>query len=220
MSADLERDSHGNEHLHARVRDHTGVQKVVDKELSPRVKGHRSLSPKGKLWMAAVAGSGSDLTSGDMPSDEAKNKERKKYKISAKAKQRENEDIAEEIEEGVRGVVDEVLEKHEKKEKKKKRREPIYRQLGGSGLPAPKSERESGRRVASRAWQLMSGYAYPPAPRVIEQNARQRYLGRLGMGNYPQLPTGGANMGGMGMPGMQGMSGGPGMYRGPGMFGG
>ena len=164
-----------------------------------------------------MAGIRSDLTSGLMPSDEAKNKERKKYKISAKAKQRENEDIAEEIEEGVRDVVDEVLEKHEKK---KKHREPIYRQLGGSGLPAPKSERESGRRVASRAWQLMPGYAYPPAPSVIEQNARQRYLGRLGMGNYPQLPMGGANMGGMGMPGMQGMTGGPGMYRGPGMFGG
>lgn len=49
MSADLERDSRGNEHLHARVRDHTGVQKVVNKKLSPKVKGHRSLSPKGKL---------------------------------------------------------------------------------------------------------------------------------------------------------------------------
>lgn len=143
MSADLERDSKGNGHLHATVRDHTGVQKTVDKDLSPKTKVYKSVSPKGKSHVNKVAAIPPTLAPGDAISGDEAVKKKEKRTGRAKEKEKENEEIAEEIEEGVREIVDNVLDKHDKNGKRRKAKEPVYRLLGGTGLPAPKSERES-----------------------------------------------------------------------------
>ena len=141
MSADLERDSKGNEHLHATVRDHTGIQTVIGKNLSPKAREHKSLAHVGKSHGGAGTVLNAALAPGHVVSDhEAAKKDKKKRKV--KEKEKENGEIAEEIEEGVKDVVEDVLEKHNKKEKRRNVKEPIYRVLGGTGLPPPKSESE------------------------------------------------------------------------------
>lgn len=119
VSADLEKDSKGNEHYHARLRDHTGVVKTVDKVIPT---DDKTLAPGDAISEAG---------------EKRKDKEtKKKKKDREKVKDKEKE-----IEEGVKDLVDELFEKDDKKEKKKDK-EPVYRPLGGSGLPPPTSERQ------------------------------------------------------------------------------
>ena len=87
MSAEIDRDSKGNEHVHATLRDHRGVHKI-DKV---------AMAPDGKSRAMDM-----------LMSDGEETKTRKG-----------------------------------KREKDKKNRDPVYRTLGGRGLPPPKSERES-----------------------------------------------------------------------------
>lgn len=119
------------------------------------------------------------------------------------------EEIDVELEEGIHDVVEDVMAKADRRERTKRAHKPVYQPLGGLGLPPPRSERESHEVTPN----LRAGYAYPPEPNVIEQNARQRFMGRVGMGGpaiagRPLRPP---------MPGMPMPPGGPGIGVGMGM---
>ena len=130
-----------------------------------------------------------------------------------KRRKKKNKDLEEEIEveleEGIHDVVEDVMAKADGRERTRRAHEPVYRPLGGLGLPPPRSEREW-----HELWpDLTAGYAYPPEPNVIEQNARQRFMNRLGMGGPAMAGAPGRPP----MPGMPMPPGGPGVGMGMGM---
>lgn len=153
MSADLERDSKGNEHLHATVRDHTNVKKTP----AGRTKTVTA-SPLNKPLDGKTIGP-EDAISG-VAERRDKRKEHQESRGHDKALDRE-------IEHEVESLVEDIVERAKRKEKKHKdkSKEPVYRPVGGTGLPPPKSERGCNHRV-------FSGYIDPqdtpiPQPRQL-----------------------------------------------------
>jgi hypothetical protein len=100
LSAHLDRDSKGHEHLHATLKDHTGVKKVDE-----AVPVHET--------------TGLGLT-----------KEAEGGELEIVVREKTKKESKDE-------------KKRRKEEEKERRKEPVYRSLGGVGLPPPKSESKS-----------------------------------------------------------------------------
>ena len=203
MSADLERDSRGNEHLHATVRDHTGMPRAVESTGTPETGARDMAAPTVPAVLPPMTLAPGDAIDGAATAPAKREKRRKK-----KDKNLEEENEVE-LEEGIHDVVEDVIAKADGRERTRRAHEPVYRPLGGLGLPPPRSERESHEFTPN----LTAGYAYPPEPNVIEQNARQRFMSRLGMGG-PAMAGGPVRPP---MPGIPMPPGGPGIGMGVGM---
>jgi len=137
MSADLERDSMGNEHMRATLRNHTGVRKTVDQTASPKNRKNTMVAATALPEPPPATLAPGEAIDGDEAAPPKKERRKKK-----KDKELEQE-VEAELEEGIKDVVENVLGKVERKERRKKEKEPVYRPLGGLGLPPPRSERKS-----------------------------------------------------------------------------
>ncbi|WWC67693.1 uncharacterized protein I206_101605 [Kwoniella pini CBS 10737] len=209
-SAQLDRDSQGNEHLHARLRDYTGVVKEVDPTMPPAsVMGSHPLSPTTYAQttyvplptsVSPVHGAKTVVTySAQLDRDSQGNEH-----LHARLRDHTGVTKGLELDTGQGEVLPMIeSEEHRKKREKKEKKEAKrlakeaakdeskgnpYRHVGGV-VPPPKSER----------------YAYPPAPTVIEQNSKERYANKFnnGQGGAPGSGMGmgmGMGMGGMGPP--------------------
>ncbi|ORX34396.1 hypothetical protein BD324DRAFT_146477 [Kockovaella imperatae] len=182
MSAHLDVDSRGNEHLHARLRDHTGVVKDVEEMTAAPT---HYTSSKGRRYRIIEEIPEDKVFS---PSQSWKTRGAGKYKIIEEMdtahKTGKRYKIVEEIVDGRDREEDDDTPSQTRGDKKKHRR-PVYRPLSDAA-PPPKSER----------------YAYPPAPTDIAKNAKERFWNRFGMGGQrpdPPMPgPGGPAIGGYG----------------------
>ncbi|WWC59202.1 uncharacterized protein I303_101752 [Kwoniella dejecticola CBS 10117] len=219
-SAQLDRDSQGNGHLHARLRDHTGVVKDVDPTMPPAsVIGSHPLPPTtyaqtsytpatapAPTIVPPAQGAKTIVTySAQLDRDSQGNEH-----LHARLRDHTGAVKGLELDTGEGGgagglaVVETEKERKKREKKEKKEAEKLakeeakanananpYRHVGGV-VPPPKSER----------------YAYPPAPTVIEQNAKERYANRFNNGQGGAPGSGfqgmgmgmGGGMGGMGPP--------------------
>ena len=142
MSAHLDVDSKGNEHLHARLRDHTGVIREVDEIKAPAPTHYTS--SKGRKYRVID----------EIPEDRVFSPSQSWKKPGLRYK------IIEEVEAGPNGtrrykIVEEikedddlesisVIEEERNKKKGKEKKGPVYKPLD-EVVPPPKSERESSR---------------------------------------------------------------------------
>ncbi|WWD00322.1 hypothetical protein V866_007233 [Kwoniella sp. B9012] len=218
-SAQLDRDSHGNEHLHGRLRDHTGATPAAPTMAAPTTYAQTTYVPAATTYIPAPAPTTvvpppaptlPTATPGPVPEGpktivtlSAQLDRDSKGNEHLHARMRDHTGVTKGLEldtgEGLPLETEKERKKREKKEKKlaeklaaKEASKGLegnpYKPIGG-GVPPPKSER----------------YAYPPAPTVIEQAAKERFQNRFNGGGGGVQPPGmgmsmGMGMGAMGPP--------------------
>jgi hypothetical protein len=166
---DIDRDSQGHEHIHATLRDHSGVpRKVIDVQGIPSARGSPALgygptqvSKKSKVPKTTVIEEEEEIMIPDLmatPStvvSETREARKERQKQEKKVKR--------------------AMEKAAEKLAKERANEPAFRRLAAE-FPAPRSER----------------YAAAPNLEDIEKRARDRYEKRIN-GNGPSAPGLSAN---------------------------
>ncbi|WVQ97827.1 hypothetical protein IAU59_004942 [Kwoniella sp. CBS 9459] len=202
MSAQLDRDSQGNEHLHARMRDHTGVPPQQGPPApTTYVPPPTTVAPPPAPTMSAAPAPTAVPAPQTIVTLSAQLDRDSKGGEHLHARMRDHTGVTKglDLDTGENPLqTEKERKKREKKEKKAAEKAAAAGGLGqgmdtsnpyrpiGNTAPPPKSER----------------YAYPPAPTVIEQQAKERFHNRFnnqgGAGGMPGMGMG-MGMGGAGM---------------------